>query len=286
MAEWSELSPTDDGRVRLAVLGQAVEASLIPAMFSAACKHLNVDAELLSMDVIEEEFEPCVRHLAAVGFTGASVTHPHKVHAARIAERFWTVRHSLGVANVLSFQAGHIYAKNTEVSAFMATLAQMEPGTALVLGAGHNARSVVLGLMEAGWKVRAWSRTAMKTRVLQTLFKRYGEIELATQPDPSGCKLVVNATPAGVKIGDQPPLLWQYINRNAVVCDLVYRRVATEFLRNASNRGLKTIDGRELVVVQAAEALEAWLDKPAPREVMRQAIGLRAAPNPPGSPLA
>ncbi|MEY3429344.1 MAG: hypothetical protein RI930_171, partial [Pseudomonadota bacterium] len=46
---------------------------------------------------------------------------------------------------------------------------------ALVLGTGHGARSVVLGLMDGGWKVKIWNRNAARARMLRALFARYGE---------------------------------------------------------------------------------------------------------------
>lgn len=274
MATWQELGPKDGVPLRIAVVGIGAEATMIPQLHAAALGAIGLEAEIAALDVPEPEFEESIRHLAAIGFTGASVASPHKVHAARIAERFWVVRHSLGVANALSLSQG-IFAQNTEVSGFTQTVAGLSPGCALVLGTGHGARSVVLGLMDGGWKVKIWNRNAARARMLRALFARYGELEVVTQPDPSGCQLVVNATPLGVKLGEQPPLLWNHVGRGTVFYDLVYRRVATEFARNATNRGLKAYDGRELVVEQTAQALEWWLDQTVPREPMRLAVGLR-----------
>lgn len=273
MSDWREVRLQAEADINIAVVGQGVESTLLPVLHSTAFQRMGLSAQIECLDVEPSQFEECIRHLASLKFKGASVTNPHKVEAARIAERFWVVKHSLGVANTLTF-TGSIFAQNTEVSAFVQTVSHLEPSRALVLGAGHGARSVVLGLMESGWKVRVWNRSAMKTRVLLTLMKRYGDIELATQPDPTNCKLIVNTTPLGTKIGEQPPLLWQYVPRGAVFYDLAYRRISTEFLRNAAVRGLKGIDGRELVVEQAAQAIEWWTDKEAPREVMRTAVGL------------
>lgn len=274
MSDWRELQRDDEEGLRFAVIGAAAPASPLVPMLRAAFKAVETPARVEPLEPSEEDFEDCVGHLAQIGFHGASILNPHKVHAARIAERFWVVRHSLGVANALKFEGG-IFAQNTEVPGVAQCLSKVPPGTALVLGAGHGARSVVLALLEANWKVRAWNRNAMKTRLLRTLLARYGEIDLVTQPDPSGCTLVVNTTPVGVKIGEQPPLRWEFVRRGTTFCDLVHRHIPTDFLRNASNRGLPTIDGRELVVEQAAEALEWWLGGTAPRAEMRKAIGLQ-----------
>ena len=192
--------------------------------------------------------------------------------AARVAERFFVSEHAVGVANTLKFEGG-VFAQNTEVAGVMEVVRDLVPATALVLGTGHAARSVVTALLQVGWKVHLWNRNALRSRPLKMMMLRYGEVKLASTPNPAGCRLVVNATPLGAKAGEHPPVEWKNASRGTVVLDLVYRSVATEFLREASLRGFKTIDGRVLLAEQAGLSLEWLLDKPVAREPLRQALG-------------
>jgi shikimate dehydrogenase len=59
---------------------------------------------------------------------------------------------------------------------------------------------------------------------------------------------------------------------NAIAYDLIYTPRPTKFLQIAAARGLKAIDGLEMLINQGAIALEFWLDRPAPIEIMRQAL--------------
>lgn len=264
--------------MRLGVVGgPGVDLSLQPSVLNAALRKMEVPAEISTFTVEKDEFEPCVSHLQSIGFRGVSVAAPYKVDAARIAERFWIARFALGVANTLLFESGSIFAQNTEVPAIMQCVKDLEPSTALVMGTGHAARSVVAALLQAGWKTRVWNRNANKTKVLITLLQRHGTIELAPAADPTGCKLVVNATPLGAKLGEIPPVIWTRVLPKTVFLDLVFRKVPTDLLRTASVRGLKTIDGRELFVEQCALALDWWAGKEAPRDVMKEAAGVKAA---------
>lgn len=274
MADWRQIGNGGNGGLRFGLITGSTDNSLYTSMMNAALKDLGIEGGFQDFPVAPEEFEECVHQLKASGYRGLSIGNPHKVFAARVAERFFLVRDSMGLANCLTFQGG-IFGKNTEVSGVMETVSGIEPGYALVMGAGQGARSVVMGLIQCGWKIRVWNRNAMKSRLLQTTFNRFNAIELVNGADPSGCKLIVNATTLGGKAGEQPPLIWRYVQPKAVCLDLVYRRVATEFLRAAALRGLRTIDGRELVVEQAAEALEWWTGEKVEREPMRLAIGLR-----------
>lgn len=271
--DWRELGPDKQGRLRIAVVGEGADAALIPTMLTAALKEMEVPSQVVSFELRSEEFTECIQHLAACGVKGVSVGNPHKPIAAKLAKDFFQVKHALGVANALTLGLD-IYGQNTEVPAFVHRIADFKPATALVMGSGRAARSVVMGLFELGWQVRLWNRSAMRTKPFLTLFQRYGKIEMATMADPSGCAMIVNATPLGARAGEQAPVKWTYAKAHTVAVDLVYRNVATEFLRQAMQRGFKTVDGRELLVEQTALALEWWTGKPVPREPMMRAAGI------------
>jgi shikimate 5-dehydrogenase len=52
----------------------------------------------------------------------------------------------------------------------------------------------------------------------------------------------------------------------------MYANEPTPFLRRAKEHGLKTMDGREMLVAQGARSLEWWLGVTAPRKAMLEAI--------------
>ncbi len=268
---WRDVRAREGFDYRIGFISQGVDNEMVLGVYRSAFKELGLNAEIIEIEPDAPEFDEAVHQLKDSGFRAAAVGNPHKVLAARIGEKFFMARESVGVANALMFETD-IYARNTEVTALINTIAPFEPGKALVMGTGQVARSVCMALFQAGWKIRSWNRNAMKTRVLQTTFKRYGEIELATSADPSGCRLAVNATPVGAKAGEMPPLVWNHVVPKTVICDLVIRRVPTELLRAAALRGLKTIGGRELMVEQAALAIEWWTGSDAPREAMKASL--------------
>lgn len=276
MATWSELEPVPEGHLGIAVVGDDADASMLPELESAALEEMGLDALIVRVETDANALKDGLKRLVELGYRGVNVGNPFKPAAARLAEHFYVVRHSLGTANALMLDGG-IFAMNTEVTAFTKTLDNIPIGTALVMGAGQSGRAVSMALLEAGWKVKVWSRSATKARPTMTLLQRYGSIELLPGPDPVGCGLVVNATPLGLRPGELPPVNWNQVNRNTVVYDLVVRRVNTELIRAATNRGLKTVDGRELLIEQAAQALEWWTGKPVPRGPMRVAAWQRAS---------
>ncbi len=269
---WKRLEPTEEPTVRIAVVGATLADSLLPEILKAG---LPEGCEIISLEVTSEEIEECIHHLHAIGFKGVAISHPHKVAAARLAQRFFSVKHAMGVANALVFEGG-IWGQNNEVASIQSLLRDVEPNTALLLGAGSGARSVAVALLDAGWKVRLWNRNGMRSRLLQSTIKRFGEIDLVPNANPTGCTLIVNATSVGRRAGEKLPVDWSYVRRGTTVMDLVYRRVPTELLREAGLRGLRTIDGRHIVAEKAALSLEWWLGHPVDRAPLLLAAGLRA----------
>lgn len=270
---WTQITASQTAGVRIAVIGEQAVAQPFADMFVAGMRAAGVHGTPVIIDVGVPEFEACVAHLQVAGFVGASIASGAlKVDAARVAERFFVSDQSIGVANTLKFDGG-IYGQNTEVAGVMEVVRHVPPATALVLGTGHAGRSVVAALLQLGWKVRLWNRNALRSRPLKAMMLRYGEVELAPSADPAGCRLVVNATPLGVKAGEHPPVEWRHAARGSTALDLVYRRVATEFLREASHQGLQAIDGRVLLAEQAGLSLEWMLGKPVGREPLRLALG-------------
>lgn len=212
--------------------------------------------------VAASDFSAMIDRIRGFGARAAWINNPHKVSAGRMGQGFSIVRETMGVANLLSFEGGDIYARNTEIPALVTLLSHKPVGKALVLGAGQASRSVIMALLELGWKVSVWNRSSRKVQPLKTLFLRYGEITMLLDPDPTGCQLVVNATPLGKKPGEMPNLLWKHVRPKTIFLDMVVRRVPTVFLREASNRGLPAIDGRQAHVEAVAEALEILGYKP------------------------
>ncbi len=81
---------------------------------------------------------------------------------------------------------------------------------------------------------------------------------------------IVNCTPVGMYPGGGSPLQAGELNCR-VVMDLIYRPQKTDLLRLAERRGIATISGVEMFLLQGAAQFEIWTGRPAPQPVMRRA---------------
>ncbi len=276
---WKEVTPEADVEIRLALLGDPVEHSLSPVMQNSALQALELSASYEAFRVSGEEFSACVEHLLQCGFLGVNVTAPHKRRAASLGRSQDSATRMIQAANVLKFEAWGIASRNTDVPGFLKPISDLLPGKALVLGAGDAGAASAYGLLRLGWRVRVYNRTGERAKRLAWVLGMWGDILALPEPDPRGCDLIVNATSVGreeSKDDSAPavPLIWENVKPEAVVYDMVYGWTLTPFLKKAQSLGHPVIDGREMLVEQGALSLEWWLGRPAPREVMRRAVGL------------
>ena len=84
--------------------------------------------------------------------------------------------------------------------------------------------------------------------------------------------LVINATSLGMKRTDPRLLPASLLTPDLMVYDMVYRPAVTRLLEDAQNAGARTSNGLSLLLHQGALALESWVNRPAPLEVMRRAL--------------
>lgn len=87
---------------------------------------------------------------------------------------------------------------------------------------------------------------------------------------------MVNTTPIGMHTtADQAPLTaaqLALLPPTALVYDLIYTPRPTVLLQLATQRGLATLDGLEMLVQQGAIALEQWVQRSVPVDIMRQSL--------------
>jgi shikimate dehydrogenase len=222
-------------------------------------------------------FAETARALGAAGFAGANVTIPHKESALALADEAGKEAAAIGAANTLTFTDGRIRADNTDAPGLLAAIGEpVEGRTALVLGAGGSARAAVWALLQASVRdVMVWNRTPARAEALCA--------DLGGRPvvESEPADLLLNCTSVGLDAPDQTfkqlPISADGLGDYCALIDLVYTESATTLTRAATSRGVRTVDGLEVLVHQGALSLERWTGRTAPIETMRRAAR-RASP--------
>jgi shikimate dehydrogenase len=261
-------------RTRLGVAGWPVAHSRSPAMHNAAFEAVGLTGwRYQLLPIPPERFADIVLALPGAGFRGVNVTIPHKRAALALADAPTARASAIGAANTLIFEPdGRIVADNTDAPGLIEAL-PFAPAerTALVLGAGGSARAAVWALLHAGAReVRVWNRTPQRARALS---EELGAVAVA-RAEPAD--LLVHCTASGLDLDEDAfkplPLNADDLARYECVVDLVYRDTETSLVRAARARGVRFVDGRELLVRQGALSFELFTGRAAPIELMRRTV--------------
>ena len=248
------------------VIGWPVEHSRSPLIHNHWIKEFGLDAEYRREAVPPEQFAAFVRGLAERGYVGANVTVPHKEAALALAVPDERAR-AVGAANTLWYEGGTLRATNTDAEGFIANLDACLPDwdrglrTAVVLGAGGAARSIVFALIGRGVERILVANRSFERAV--ALREKFGS---PVEPRPweeaptllAGAGLLVNTTTLGM--AGQPPLALDLdrLPAQGVVADLVYVPLETALLKAARARGLRTVDGLGMLLHQAVDGFARW----------------------------
>ncbi len=210
--------------------------------------------------------------------SGFNVTIPHKVAILPFLTSLSAEATAIGAVNTVQVLQDGLVGHNTDAYGFIAPLRQ-SLGTALadahilILGAGGASRAVAYALLQAGvsqltFIVRNEERARPTIQMTQRLAERvkgFPQVEVQTtlsRPQLERINGVVNTTPLGMSPQThQSPLTPEDVAAlpsTAFVYDLVYNPLKTRLLEMASQRGLKTQDGLDMLIYQGAAAFQIW----------------------------
>lgn len=253
------------------VIGWPVAHSLSPKLHAHWLRENAVNGAYVPLAVRKEDFSLVVKALSRASFVGVNVTLPHKEAAFALAHDHDDVAVATRSANLLIFRDGRIEARNTDTFGFQASVTDVlgpdafRGAIAVVLGAGGAARAVVLALDQLGTaSIQILNRSRQKAEALVSELtpRTKGRVELLEEcgwNNAAVCAaILVNATSAG--LGGEIPfaLSLDRMPSTSVVCDLVYNPLETELLKQASRRGLRTIDGLGMLMDQAIPSFAAF----------------------------
>lgn len=232
-------------RPRCGLLGRKLGHSYSPAIHAALGDY---DYDLHEVPN-EEDLE---KFLKETPFDGLNVTIPYKVavmaHCATLSPR----AKAIGSVNTLVRRPdGTLHGDNTDDAGFTAMVEEsgVDPAgkTCVVLGSGGASRTVVAVLKRMGAK-----------RVV--VVSRRGEDHYGNLARHADAALLVNATPVGMypNVDASPVEDLSVFPKLEAVLDLIYNPPKTKLLADAEKRGIRTVNGLRMLVVQAAVASALW----------------------------
>lgn len=266
------------------ICGRPVRQSMSPVIHNAWIAAAGLNAAYVPFGPGEDQFETFVEGLRGGTIRGLNVTMPFKEQALACADRCSDLARLAGAANLLVFEAdGTIVADNTDGPGLIEAIAVQAPGFDLaaapvvILGAGGAARGAAAALALAGApRVSLVNRTVARAQAIARTVG--GVVEAASDAELDALLprvgLVINATSLGLGGGAGPAARLELTPEAAVVMDMVYKPLRTEFLQRAEAVGRRTVDGLEMLLRQAVPSFEAFYGAPPPPSVDVRALAL------------
>jgi len=266
------------------LIGDPVEHSLSPLIHNTAYEELGLDFVYLAFRVPPQMLRKAIEGLRAIGFKGANITMPHKMDVVKLLDEVDGEAGEIGAVNTIVNSDGSLIGYDTDGAAAVDALesagAQLRGGKLAVLGAGGAARAICFAAARE-WpsELLVVNRSERMARVLaERIGTRFGitakHLPLRSnllRRELGEADVVINATSVGMTPNIEESVISpRLLKGDAVLMDIVYNPLETRLLAEAKQLGLKTVDGLDMLVNQAAKAFEMWTGRRAPSGLMRR----------------
>lgn len=266
------------------VIGDPIAHTRSPGMQNAAFEAAGLGRPYgvrhVTPDELPEFFEYARKNLY-----GVNLTVPHKLQAAKLADKLTSRAAKCGSVNTLIIENGIITGDSTDGIGLEKALIycfneDLAGKNILFCGAGGAARATAVHLAECGVReVSFINRTVSKAFEISGLCTscapgvksccaasddEYAVKELLERAD-----YLIQATSVGLKADDPLPLAEKYFSRgmNLHIFDTIYHPTALQKL--AAELDIPCAGGKEMLIRQGAESFELWTGVKPDLAVMR-----------------
>lgn len=217
-----------------------------------------INAEYLNFEIPSIDDLPMIlsEHPDLCGF---NVTIPYKTDILKYLDNISPEAKMIGAVNTVTvgrsingeaILSGH----NTDVIGFresIRTHLPQKPLSALVLGSGGASKAIVEGLRSLDVPSTVVSRNPSAGQL------SYSDL---TEDVILKNKIIVNTTPLGMfpNTHSCPEIPYSFISPDHICFDAVYNPSQTLFLRKCKDRGATTINGLDMLHLQAISSWEIW----------------------------
>jgi shikimate dehydrogenase len=256
--------------VVVGLIGAGIGMSLSPALHEREAALLGFDYEyrLLDLDEIGRpaaDVGALVREAQQDGLRGLNVTHPCKQLVVPELDALSPEAEALGAVNTVVLDDGRRVGHNTDASGFREAFERRLPGArtdhVALIGAGGAGAAVGHAILALG---------ARRLTVLDVERDRAGALAASLGPSAGAAAMseldavlaradgLIHATPTGMEAHPGSAVPAELLDPRLWVAEVVYMPIETRLLKDARERGCRTLDGAAMVALQAAGSLELF----------------------------
>lgn len=221
----------------------------------------------------KSDFFSLLDSLGENGYIGANITIPFKKLAFEYADHHDEFSEICGASNVLVWRNGESFAFNTDGDGFLMAVHHLLGKKSLrcmrvaVLGAcGGAGVAISHKCAEDGATLTLINRERPE---LYALGEKLGAGVGGFSGEYGGYDLIINATPLGLK--NELPLNVESLSDWVQIFDCVPKK--TRLIEEAERRGIRCMDGREMLLWQGVLSFQKWFPKVSvPVDAMRAVL--------------
>ena len=266
------------------VFGQPVAENPTQPMMEAAFQSANLDWRYLTIEVARDGLGDAVKGMRAMGFRGANLTIPHKVAVIEHLDRTTESAGMMGAVNCIVREGDELVGENTDGKGFVESLKEIASPKGMnvvMFGAGGAARAigVELGLAGAA-QMTVVNRSKERGELLVDLLNRKAHVKsdfVLWESDydlPQGTDVVINATSIGLfpDVDARLSMNTATLNGDMIVADVIPNPPETRLIKEARDKGCKTLDGLGMLVNQGVIGFKLWTGIDPDSKVMRKTL--------------
>lgn len=273
----------------IGLLGEHIENSLSPLIHQHFIRYYSLNYCYFPFQITSDNLKAAIMGLRALGIQGLNITISFKERSIEFMDYIDSSARKIGAINTVVQRGKKLYGYNTDWTGFKAPLLKnsgfdLINKRAVVLGAGGAARAVVFALGEEGCsRISIFNRTlqhALEVKKNFKVFFPFCTIEAFSYQDKNlqkeidNADVIINATPLGSWYYPDRSPLPEHIKlpSRLIVYDLIYDPDRTPLLKMAEMNGNRVINGKAMLVYQAAESFYLWTDIHPEQEIITQIL--------------
>jgi shikimate dehydrogenase len=255
-----------NGHTRIiAHIGFPTEAFKAPMIYNPWFEMKGINTVVMPMGVEAAAYPEVMRSLFRIkNVDGALITMPHKVTTTGLMDELSVTAKVAGACNaILRRPDGSLLGDMFDGAGFVRGMARKgrtaAGARALVVGSGGVGSAIAASLAaERPALIALYDGYHASAEALAgRLREHYPALEISTgSNDPHGFDIVVNATPMGMRDGDELPFDIERASRETFIGEVVMREEFTPLLKRAMEKGCQVQVGTDMLYEQIPAYLE------------------------------
>ncbi|NRD19655.1 shikimate dehydrogenase [Winogradskyella eckloniae] len=240
---------------KFGLLGRDISYSFSRGYFAEKFKKENLPHSYVNFDLQTiDELKEIIANTS--NLKGINVTIPYKEDVIPLLDKLNKTAEKIGAVNTIKFtKKGKLVGYNTDYYGFKNSLQphlKSYHKKALILGTGGASKAIAFALKKLNITFDFVSRSHKKGVTFT-----YSEL---TEKIISDYTIIINCTPIGTfpNIEDCPNIPYKGLTEHHILYDLIYNPEQTKFLNHGFNKGATTINGLEMLRLQAEKSWEIW----------------------------